>query len=262
MALALKMDVCSATNCKSFDVTDTTGAYSATNTGGFGAPNLTTSDVLTATIAVTAYGASTPIATVNVLSELPSSTSGKTTISNTELGYTSTATIPQNVYQILYTITGTIAVVSADVGASTFTVSGNRSGVFEVGETFTISGGSTNAGTYTVTAISYSSPNTTINVTPAPASATVTSNVINFTEYVSQYELFACTTEACLDSKLSKINVTECAECLNEQTNLIKKIDIFLQAAKKAAGCSKPAKAQVLLSYTDTLCNLLNCTDC
>lgn len=262
MALAPSFDVCIADNCKQFVFTEETGAYGALNLGGYGAPNILLTDVLTATIAVTAYGEDTPIATINVFADLPSSTDETTTITNVELGYASTAVIPDNVYQILYTITGTIAVTAADVGAKTFTVSGDRSGVFIVGDTFVVSGGATNAGTYTVTAISYSAPNTTITVAEAPGSATITSNVINFTEYVSTYELFACTAEACVTTKLNALSITECEDCYTNKLNLIKKIDTFLEGARKAAACSKPAKAQVILSYVNTLCSLQGCSNC
>ncbi len=261
MSLVLDYSSCLAENCRSVDITETTGVYSALNTGGYGAPNLLTTDVLTATIAVTALGESTPLATVNVYPTLPSSAEGEVTIDNTDLGFTSTEVIPDTVYQLLYTITGTLAVTGASVGSSTFTVAGDRSGVFIVGDTFTITGGATNAGTYTVTAISYSS-STTINVTPAPASATITENVINFTEYTSQYVLFSCTAEACISNKLSELNVTDCEDCYSNKLNLISKMDTFLEAARKAAACSKPNKAGVLISYVTSLCNLTSCSDC
>lgn len=262
MALELSIDVCRASNCRSFTVTEETGAYNAsTNTGGYGAPNIATTDVLTATITVTPYnGDAYP--TVSVYSTLPSSTDGDITINNTDLGLSSTTNIPDNIYQILYTITGQIAVTAASVGSKTFTVSGDRSGVFAAGDTFTITGGSTNNGTYTVVGSSYGGGNTVITVVEAPSSATITSNKINFTESTSQYEVFSCTTEACITHKLNALNVGECADCLNNQSELIKKIDVFLECARKAAECSKPAKAQVILNYVNTLCNLQGCTDC
>ncbi len=261
MALTLDFSVCQSENCESFDITEDTGVYSALNLGGYGAPNLLTTDVLTATVAVTALGESTPLATVNVYPTLPSSAEGEDTISNTDLGYSATESIPDGVYQVLYTITGTLAVTGASVGSSTFTVAGDRSGVFIVGDTFTVTGGATNAGTYTVTAISYSS-STTINVTPAPASATITSNVINFSEYTSQYILFTCTSEACISTKLGTLNVTDCEDCYSNKLNLISKIDTFLEAARKASDCGKPNKAGVLISYVNSLCNLTGCSDC
>ncbi len=263
MASVLSFDVCVAANCKSFTVEEETGVYSATNLGGYGAPNILTTDVLTATIAVTEYGDDSPLAAAtSVYSTLPNTSGTTVSITNVNLGFASTAVIPDNVYQVLYTITGTLAITAASVGSKTFTISGDRSGAFIVGETFVVSGGATNAGTYTVAAISYSAPNTTITTVEAPLSATITSNVANFTKYVSSYQLFTCTAEACVNTKLRDVNVTECEDCYSAKLNLIKKIDTFLEAAREAASCSKPAKAQVILSYVNSLCDLSDCSDC
>lgn len=53
MALIPKISVCTKDNCKQFPITDITGLYSITNTGGWGSPNLELDGVTEATILVT-----------------------------------------------------------------------------------------------------------------------------------------------------------------------------------------------------------------
>lgn len=57
--LSLKFDLCVTDACTQIRFTETTGFYSTTNTGGWGAPNITLGDVVTATLAITPYGSTT-----------------------------------------------------------------------------------------------------------------------------------------------------------------------------------------------------------
>jgi len=56
MALNLNFDTCVINNCNSIKFTETTGVYSVSNTGGYGAPNITLGSVLTAVLEVTDPG--------------------------------------------------------------------------------------------------------------------------------------------------------------------------------------------------------------
>jgi len=52
--LSLNFEICQSNNCQNLTFTETTGAYNATyNLGGYGSPNIETSDVLTAVLIIT-----------------------------------------------------------------------------------------------------------------------------------------------------------------------------------------------------------------
>lgn len=53
MAISLNFDICLNNACDTLTITETTGAYSATNTGGWGSPNATTGSITTALLQVT-----------------------------------------------------------------------------------------------------------------------------------------------------------------------------------------------------------------
>jgi len=57
--LSLNFNICVINGCTQLNFTETTGFYSAANTGGWGAPNIILSDAVTATLAITPYGSST-----------------------------------------------------------------------------------------------------------------------------------------------------------------------------------------------------------
>lgn len=68
MALSINFSVCVNSACDVFTFTETTGAYSATNTGGWGAPNPTTGTITTAVLQVTA-----PSGTITNINLIPES---------------------------------------------------------------------------------------------------------------------------------------------------------------------------------------------
>lgn len=97
----------------SFRLTEMTGEYSSTNTGGWGSPNNTIAQALTATITVYLRNSTTGvfelIGSVDAFDDLPSSTSSSTT------GYfdveasaldASLSTFVDGIYKIVYTVTG------------------------------------------------------------------------------------------------------------------------------------------------------------
>lgn len=66
MATIVNFDVCLDKACDTFTLTELTGVYSSTNTGGWGAPNALTSDITVAILQVTSPGGS--VYTINLLS--------------------------------------------------------------------------------------------------------------------------------------------------------------------------------------------------
>ena len=53
MALNLNFDVCVINDCSEVKFTETTGIYSATNLGGYGTPNIATTDAVSCQLDVT-----------------------------------------------------------------------------------------------------------------------------------------------------------------------------------------------------------------
>lgn len=70
--LTIDFNICLESGCETFTFTETTGAYSATNLTGWGAPNALTSSITTAVLQVTAPSGA--MSTINLLTEgFPSS---------------------------------------------------------------------------------------------------------------------------------------------------------------------------------------------
>lgn len=89
MAIILDFDICINNACDTLTLTETTGAYSATNTGGWGAPNATTASVITAILQVTAPDGTVstiPTATMSAAGFPSSNPSFTYTIPNASLG--------------------------------------------------------------------------------------------------------------------------------------------------------------------------------
>lgn len=86
MAVSIDFDICINNSCDTLTLTETTGAYSATNTGGWGSPNATTGSITTALLQVTSPSGG--VYTINILSAgLPSSNpSFDYDIANSSLG--------------------------------------------------------------------------------------------------------------------------------------------------------------------------------
>lgn len=88
----------------SLTVEDTTGAYSGSNTGGWGAPNDAAADAETATVEVTLPNATSVAATIDVYPTLPNTSSALFTINNTDVGLGATIELPDGVYKFVYTV--------------------------------------------------------------------------------------------------------------------------------------------------------------
>ncbi len=109
MAVTLNFTVCEASTNKSFTFNETTGAYSASNTAGWGTPNREFADAETATLAVT--NPSNVTTTLNLFtSTFPTdSTTQDFIILSSDIGYASGAKLPDGLYTFVYTVTRTTA---------------------------------------------------------------------------------------------------------------------------------------------------------
>lgn len=96
---------------KTLTITELTGAYSALNITGWGAPNYTTGSATIATIAISKRNSdgtysSLPLSPINVYPTLPSSVNGTVTITAAQAGLGTSGTFADGIYLITYTVTG------------------------------------------------------------------------------------------------------------------------------------------------------------
>lgn len=107
MAISPTLSVCYKENNTLLQITDTTGAYSAGNTGGYGSPNDASTDITAATILITFPNGTTQ--TVDVTSQI----SAGVVVGNyvfTDVTPTSTA---DGIYSFLYTVTSSSGTVTS-----------------------------------------------------------------------------------------------------------------------------------------------------
>jgi len=105
MALQLKFAVATG-DCASLKVTDVSGVYSnvnPTNLTGWGLPNVTIGNSVTATLTITTKDTAIPYV-VDVYPTLPNITGAIFTVTPAMIGYTTS--IPTQVLKIIYTVTG------------------------------------------------------------------------------------------------------------------------------------------------------------
>lgn len=103
MALSLSFNAHTSTDCLSIEIEDTTGAYSSTNTGGWGSPNKTIAEVVSVDVIITdpANGEYT----IDGFPTLPNVIGTELSIPNTSLGLLSTDKIADGIWYINYFIT-------------------------------------------------------------------------------------------------------------------------------------------------------------
>lgn len=110
MALTLTAIACNNKNCSQLCITDTTGAYTSGNTGGFNAPNPTIASALTATIIISKRNSDgtfgTAYTTQNAYPTLPNTTSVQFCFTAEDCGLGTDSTFTDGVYKIVYTVTG------------------------------------------------------------------------------------------------------------------------------------------------------------
>lgn len=105
MAVTLQFTVCQSTNCKSLIFQETTGAYSATNTGGWGNPNRATSTATTAVLTITPPNGTSYDVNLFTSSFPTTNTSQEYEIEATSIGQSSGSKWPDGIYTFVYTVT-------------------------------------------------------------------------------------------------------------------------------------------------------------
>lgn len=120
MANVIDFDICISNSCKAMNFTELTGAYSATNTGGWGSPNLALGTVTTALLQITDPGNS--VYTIDLLAtgDFPTdNTSLEYSIDFNDIGL-GTGTVTDGQWKFLYYV-----VASGAVGPETFMATHN-----------------------------------------------------------------------------------------------------------------------------------------
>lgn len=112
MALEIDFDICISNSCKAMTFTELTGAFSATNATGWGAPNPITSTITTALLQITDPGNS--IYTIDLLAQgFPTSNSNlEYSIPFSSIGL-GTGTVTDGQWKFLYYIVDTADPTSA-----------------------------------------------------------------------------------------------------------------------------------------------------
>lgn len=113
MALSISFAVTASSDQKSLIITDTTGEYSLGNPGGFGAPNPTRADIDVATLQLSIPNPSTYLISTNTVSldlfaDFSYPVDSPITITNVDLGLSSTATIPDGQYSAYVSMTSSV----------------------------------------------------------------------------------------------------------------------------------------------------------
>jgi len=118
MSFTLQPSVCQAGDCASLIFKDETGAYSATNTGGYGAPNESISGA-TATLTVTlADGTSTIVALPATFPTID--TTLEYVIDAEDIGYSSGDKITDQIITFTYTVTTALTTISTQLFQTAF----------------------------------------------------------------------------------------------------------------------------------------------
>jgi hypothetical protein len=103
MSNILYSGICQSSNCSSLVFNDTTGAYSSDNQGGYGTPNKSTSGASAEIIFTLADGNSYTVALPNTFPTTDSTV--EYTIAATDLGYSSTDQIADQIISYQYKVT-------------------------------------------------------------------------------------------------------------------------------------------------------------
>jgi len=110
MSVELNFNICISSDCSTLEFTETTGEYSATNTGGWETPNEATTDAESAILEITSEN--NVVTTINLFSNTPIyptiNKDQKYIIEPSDLGYT-TSKFPDGIYSFKYTVARTTA---------------------------------------------------------------------------------------------------------------------------------------------------------
>lgn len=103
--LRLSYSICQNKSCKSLQFSETTGAYnSLSNTGGFGSPNVDTTDATSALLKVLIPGATTTV-DIDLFPDFPTvDNEFEREITSADLGLTADSKLEDGVYEITYEV--------------------------------------------------------------------------------------------------------------------------------------------------------------
>lgn len=106
MAVSLSINVCQDCRLDRLLFYELTGAYAASNTGGWGAPNVDLADADSATLTLTGHDG-TQYDPIDLIAEFPSTdTTQAFAITSTDLGLTASTPIPGGIWIADYQVTG------------------------------------------------------------------------------------------------------------------------------------------------------------
>jgi hypothetical protein len=108
MALSLKICV-TQPDCKTIEITEVTGEYSVANTGGWGVPNPTIADALTATVSIEKRkedGTYENAVVIDAFPTLPNITETAFAITGFDYSGAVDSTFADGIYKIIYEVTG------------------------------------------------------------------------------------------------------------------------------------------------------------
>lgn len=280
MALDPKIFIDIINNCNKVDVWESTGMYnSTTNPTGWGFPNITPNDVLTAKVTIFDYTGNTLLQTI-VLKENPIdllqqpingnvalavSTTGDSNInSNTLVNVTNISGIqpgmlitgvgiPPNTF-VEYTYAGNLVIISNN---ATSTNVGRPIKVYsyipaiDASQYKAIASGSWSQATDGVYKIVY----------------TIVDNSNNTYTNGGQYELMICNLESCMDKLIAKLVDICDEEKLKRYKETLDQLEILKYGIKTAFASGDFATATSLISDANTLCTTFSdcgcgCNDC
>ncbi len=102
--IVLKDSLSTATDSKSLSFVELTGVYSSANTGGYGTPNINTSDATAATLSLVLSDGSTVNFASTFYPLFPNTSYVRFGILNTDLGFASDQAIPDQIPLMTYTV--------------------------------------------------------------------------------------------------------------------------------------------------------------
>lgn len=106
MAVSLSFSICQGSGCDSLTFKETTGAYSVTNTGGWGAPNRATSTATIATLTITNPSGTSYELDLFATGDFPTDdTTFEYDIDFTDIGLTAGSKLPDGIYTFVYSVT-------------------------------------------------------------------------------------------------------------------------------------------------------------
>jgi len=287
MALLPKISLSLENKCDKVDICEETGVYAVSNTTGWGSPNLTMTDAITAIVNIYNSAGTSTLQTFtikdSVTSLFPASLLSpfqafdgaawnqpdgmfKVEYSVTEANLTTDVnglilSAPPTIVGLLAAPNTTNNVASTSSGTGTgalFKVTINPANTL-VEMTVTTTGRGYKAGdTITIQGTSLTGGTAgTITVTLLPQYLITTTHTNN-----EQYVLFTCNLQNCMEILIGKM-VTECdAEKLDEYKQILDQLEVLLYGIKTAFSCKNFTRAETLLANAATICTTFSGCDC